>query len=123
VCSPSIGAKLRSSEGVAAKRQRIRRERRGNPAVTDRAAAALESAARLATTRWNIPARSVEVLFDCFGDFEGFVLDSCAKAIPFRSRERGIAEIILRACRERLLVAVFVERKPPHKICQIVVRC
>jgi hypothetical protein len=64
-----------------------------------------------------------EVLFDCFGDFEGFVLDSCAESIPFRSRERGIAEIILRACRERLLVAVFVERKSPHKICQIVVRC
>jgi hypothetical protein len=64
-----------------------------------------------------------EVLFDCFGDFEGFVLDSCAESMPFRSREKGIAEIILRACRERLLVAVFVERKAPHKICQIAVRC
>jgi hypothetical protein len=64
-----------------------------------------------------------EVLFDCFGDFEGFVLDTCAEGTLFRSRERGIAEIILRACRERLLISVFVEKTPPHKICQLVVRC
>lgn len=64
-----------------------------------------------------------EVIFDCFGDFEGFTLDTCSEAHTFKSREKAIGEIALRACKERLLVSVFVERGKEHKISRIVIRC
>jgi hypothetical protein len=68
-----------------------------------------------------------EVMYDCFGDFEGFILsscsDSCSEKHLFRSREKAIGEIVLRACKERLLVSVLVEGKEPEKICKIVIRC
>jgi hypothetical protein len=64
-----------------------------------------------------------EVLFNCFGDFEGFVLNTCSETIAFHSCERGIAEIVLRACKDRLPLSVFVEPGPLRKICKLVVRC
>lgn len=48
----------------------------------------------------------VEVLFDCNGEFEGFVLDDCCERRPVQSRGRGVAEVILRACRANLTVCV-----------------
>jgi hypothetical protein len=64
-----------------------------------------------------------EVMFDCFGDFEGFVLATCAESIRFHSRERGVAELVLRACRERLSLSVSLERGRPGKICRLIVHC
>jgi len=64
-----------------------------------------------------------EVLFDCFGDFEGFVLETCSESRRFKTRESGIANLVLRACRDRLLLSIFVERGPAQKICKLAVRC
>lgn len=64
-----------------------------------------------------------EVLFDCFGDFEGFVLCDCEGRHHFRTRQAGIGEIVLRACKERLLLAVVVERGQQNRICKLVIRC
>jgi hypothetical protein len=47
-----------------------------------------------------------EVLFDCHGQFEGFVLDECCERKLFESRERGLSELVLRAIRENLTVCV-----------------
>lgn len=47
-----------------------------------------------------------EVLFDCHGRFEGFVLDECCRRRRVESRERGVADLVLRACRENLTVCV-----------------
>lgn len=47
-----------------------------------------------------------EVLFDCNGEFDGFMLDSCCERHLVKSRERGVAEVILRACHESLTVCV-----------------
>jgi hypothetical protein len=52
-----------------------------------------------------------EVVFDCHGAFEGFVLDDCCERRRIESRERGIADLVLRACRENLTVCV---RFCPH---------
>jgi hypothetical protein len=60
-----------------------------------------------------------EVIFDCFGDFEGFVLETCSDQHRFASRERGIGDLALRACTERLVVSVITER---HRICRILIR-
>jgi hypothetical protein len=50
-----------------------------------------------------------EVIYDCFGDFEGFILKSCEGCHRFKSREKGIGDLVLKACRERLRISVFAE--------------
>lgn len=61
-----------------------------------------------------------EVIFDCFGDFIGFVLESCCEHRHISSREKGVAEVVLRACRERSTVTVHLG---PQGLCRIIVRC
>lgn len=64
-----------------------------------------------------------EVIFDCFGDFEGFVLATCERSHLFRTTEKGIKDLVLMACKERLLITVCVSRECDGKICEIMVRC
>ena len=64
-----------------------------------------------------------EVMFDCYGEFEGFMLSECGEKQTFRTRERGIGEIALRACRERFLVSVYVTDDERSHFCRIVFRC
>ena len=61
-----------------------------------------------------------EILYDCFGDFEGFKLCSCSEEHAFTSRERGIEEVALYACRERNRVSVFVAG---GRIVKVILRC
>jgi murein tripeptide amidase MpaA len=63
-----------------------------------------------------------EVIFDCFGDFEGFTLDTCGECLPFRTKEKGIGELVLRACKERLLISVCVTGGRSKEIREIIVR-
>jgi hypothetical protein len=64
-----------------------------------------------------------EVLFDCRGDFEGFVLDTCCGPTRvFRSRARRIGELALRACRDELTISVFADRRENERIARITVR-
>ena len=49
----------------------------------------------------------VDVIFDCHGDFIGFVLEDCCERMTFESREKEIGELALRALRERLNLTVF----------------
>ncbi len=63
-----------------------------------------------------------EVLFDCHGDFEGFVLCDCCQEHRFECRVRNIGELVLRACREQLLVSVYVDRNCGHRVARLVVR-
>jgi hypothetical protein len=46
------------------------------------------------------------ILYDCFGSFEGFVVETCTGQHTFTSCERGIEAVALRACRARLKVLV-----------------
>ncbi len=61
-----------------------------------------------------------EIFYDCFGDFEGFALCSCSEERRFASREKGIEEVALYACRERNLVSVFTA---DNRIAKIILRC
>ena len=48
-----------------------------------------------------------EVVYDCFGDFGGFVLAGCCShPCVFKSHERAIGELVLRACSQRWTIAV-----------------
>jgi len=60
-----------------------------------------------------------EVIFDCFGDFEGFVLERCCSSpCVFKSREKAIGELALKACSLRWTITVFSEKDCDH-ICEI----
>jgi hypothetical protein len=52
-----------------------------------------------------------EVLFDCHGRFEGFVLDDCCEGRLVESRERGVGDLAMLACRENLTICVRFCRK------------
>jgi murein tripeptide amidase MpaA len=60
-----------------------------------------------------------EVIFDCFGDFEGFILRTCEERFYFRSAEKNVQELVMKACKERLLLSVCVTES--DKIRKIVV--
>jgi murein tripeptide amidase MpaA len=62
------------------------------------------------------------LIFDRFGDFEGFLLDTEDGECKFFSRERDIAELAERAWRERLRITVCAERHSPHQPECIIVR-
>lgn len=64
-----------------------------------------------------------EVLYNCFGEFEGFVLRSCSSSHGFVSCEKGIGELVMRACHDRLTLSVFVERAGEHRIRRVAVKC
>jgi hypothetical protein len=65
-----------------------------------------------------------EVIFDCFGDLEGFVLETCSKQRhSFKSRERGISKLVLQACKDRLLISVCLDNSKWDKIERIIVLC
>jgi hypothetical protein len=62
-----------------------------------------------------------EVLFNCFGEFIGFVVDDCWEHRAFESREREIGELVLRALKERFTLMVVTAGKE-HRIVQLVVK-
>jgi hypothetical protein len=57
-----------------------------------------------------------DVLYDCHGRLEGFVLESCESARRFKGCEPSLEHLILRACRERSQVTVFGEGERVRKI-------
>jgi murein tripeptide amidase MpaA len=64
-----------------------------------------------------------KVFFDCFGDFAGFVLTSCETSRHFKTTEKGICELVLRACKDRLTLTVCVHGGHDERIGEIIVRC
>ena len=63
-----------------------------------------------------------EVVFDCWGDFEGFVLDACDERRAFKSRERGIKKLVMAALKDRLTITVCLDSKG-HRIEKVTVQC
>jgi hypothetical protein len=62
------------------------------------------------------------LIFDHFGDFEGFVLETLESEHMFHSREKEMERLAERAWRERLRVTVYAERDEPHRPVSILVR-
>ena len=70
-----------------------------------------------------VTGKVTEVLFDCFGHFEGFVLEACdCKRHFFKSRERGIRKLVLHAAKESRLITVCVSKECDGRIIEIIVR-
>jgi len=65
-----------------------------------------------------------EIVYDCFGRFEGFVLAGCCREKRgFRTTECGFEDILLKACKGCLLVTVYLERGKEECIRRLVVHC
>ena len=64
----------------------------------------------------------VGLIFDRFGDFEGFLLDTEDGEHEFFSREKEIEELAERVWRERLRITVWGEREEPSRPMSIIVR-
>lgn len=62
------------------------------------------------------------LIFDRFGDFEGFLLDTEDGERKFFSREKEIEELAERAWRDRLRISVWAECDEPHRPLSIIVR-
>jgi hypothetical protein len=62
------------------------------------------------------------LIFDRFGDFDGFLLNTEDGERKFFSREQDIEKLAGRAWRERLRITVWTEREEPHRLESIVVR-
>jgi hypothetical protein len=62
------------------------------------------------------------LIFDRFGDFDGFLLDTEECEREFFSREKDIEKLAERAWRERLRVTVWTECDSPHRPLSIIVR-
>jgi len=63
----------------------------------------------------------VDVIFDCHGDFIGFVLEDCRDRVAFESREKEIGELALRALRKRLHLTVITADES-RRIVRLVVK-
>jgi hypothetical protein len=64
-----------------------------------------------------------EVVYDCFGDLQGFVLEDCCKQRFFASCEEAIGELALRACRDRLRVIVVTGECDGERIGELRIGC
>jgi hypothetical protein len=62
------------------------------------------------------------LIFDRFGDFEGFVVDTEDGEHKFFSREKEIEELAERVWAERLRITVFADRDEPQRPRSIIVR-
>jgi len=66
--------------------------------------------------------RVEEVIYDCFGRPEAFVLsDCCGSTRTFITHDPGVAKVVLRACKEQLVVAVQVDQS--RCIRRIAIQC
>jgi len=62
------------------------------------------------------------LIYDHFGDFEGFLLETDDDEHLFRSQEHRIEDLVKRAWAERIVTTVFVERHDRHRPRSIVLR-
>jgi len=70
-----------------------------------------------------VTGKVVGLVFDRFGDFEGFVVETKEGEVrTFRSRERRVLELVTRALEERILITVVHGREPHGQMRSIILR-
>jgi hypothetical protein len=62
------------------------------------------------------------LIFDQFGDFEGFMLKTGEGEVRFFSREKDMRDLAERAWRERLRITVWSEDDEPHRLVSVELR-
>lgn len=64
-----------------------------------------------------------EIVYDCSGRVEWFVLQHCGKRREFKTCGQGMGKILLRACKAGLPVTVFLEPGSGHRARRISIHC
>ena len=64
-----------------------------------------------------------EVFYDCFGEFEGFVLKTCRDEIYFRCQEKSMEKVIRKACRDRLNIRVIPHPEDQQRPIKVILCC
>jgi hypothetical protein len=67
--------------------------------------------------------KAVEIIYDCFGRLEGFVLRDCDGLHKFKTCEREIGEIAIRACQHGMLLSVCVDGNKEQRIRKLILKC
>jgi hypothetical protein len=62
------------------------------------------------------------LIYDCFGDFNGFLLDDCSAEIKFFAREHQIESLARIAWRRRIAITVVTTPTHPHRPISIILR-
>ena len=62
------------------------------------------------------------LIFDRFGDFEGFLLDTEEGQERYVSRQQEMLDLVQRAWRERLRVSLWSELDEPHRPLKLIIR-
>lgn len=62
------------------------------------------------------------LIYDRFGDFEGFILDTEDGERRFQNREHEVQELVHAAWTQRILTTVWVEREERHRPLSIILR-
>jgi hypothetical protein len=62
------------------------------------------------------------LIYDCFGDFEGFLLDDCGTELVFQAREHRIEELVRIAWRERIAITVVSSAAHPRRPLSLILR-
>jgi hypothetical protein len=62
------------------------------------------------------------LIYDCFGDFEGFLLDDCGTELVFQAREHRIEELVRIAWRERIAITVVISAAHPRRPLSLILR-
>ena len=73
--------------------------------------------------RQTFTGKVVSMIYDRFGDFCGFVLDTEDGTRRFATREPEIERVVNRAWAERILTSVIVEKHSQHHPEEIVLHC
>jgi hypothetical protein len=69
-----------------------------------------------------VTGKIARIMYDCFGDFEGFDLEDCDECHHFQSGERAIEDIVRRACHERTRLTVRFDAAS-RRVLGIVMEC
>jgi hypothetical protein len=69
----------------------------------------------------SIEGKIIAIVYDCFGDFEGFSLGCCEGETCIKASERRTEDVVLRALEGRCRVEAFVS-KASGKLIKLVVR-
>jgi hypothetical protein len=62
------------------------------------------------------------LIYDCFGDFAGFLLDTCGKEREFCTHEHQIEALARTAWRERIAITVVAHASHPHRPVTIILQ-
>ena len=60
-----------------------------------------------------------ELICDYYGNFEGFILETRVGRHSFRAGGNGLAEVIARVCRERMVISVYADSATRWRIRRI----